>query len=206
MPKYYCDYCDIFLTHDSSSVRKAHNTGWKHINQVAAYYQALEPSKTQEIIDAITAAHDGQLPVIQTSSYNSQAYGDRRGDSYGDRRGESYGDRRGGDSYGDRRGGDSYGDRRGGDSYGDRRGDSYGAPRRNERRDYSGGRAPREGRGFGDRSRGPPVHGRPFRQHEQGPPMHPPPHMRFPPGPPPGFGEALSAPPQLNDRHRSYGT
>ncbi|KAJ2153611.1 U1 small nuclear ribonucleoprotein C, partial [Coemansia sp. RSA 560] len=63
MPKYYCDYCDIFLTHDSSSVRKAHNTGWKHINQVAAYYQALEPSKTQEIIDAITAAHDGQLPI-----------------------------------------------------------------------------------------------------------------------------------------------
>ncbi|KAJ1855065.1 U1 small nuclear ribonucleoprotein C [Coemansia sp. RSA 1822] len=192
MPKYYCDYCDIFLTHDSSSVRKAHNTGWKHINQVAAYYQALEPSKTQEIIDAITAAHNGQLPVIQAPS--GQSYGDRRGDSYGDRRGDSYGDRRG----------DSYGDRRG-DAYGDRRGDSYGAPRRNERRDY-GGRAPREGRGFGDRSRGPPVHGRPFRQHEQGPPLHPPPHMRFLPGPPPGFGEALSAPPQLHDRHRSHGT
>lgn len=30
MPKYYCDYCDIFLTHDSINVRKAHNAGWKH--------------------------------------------------------------------------------------------------------------------------------------------------------------------------------
>ncbi|KAJ2356432.1 U1 small nuclear ribonucleoprotein C, partial [Coemansia erecta] len=64
MPKYYCDYCDIFLTHDSSSVRKAHNTGWKHISQVAAYYQELDQDKTQEIIDSITKAHDGQIPPI----------------------------------------------------------------------------------------------------------------------------------------------
>lgn len=25
MPRYYCDYCDVFLTHDSPSVRKQHN-------------------------------------------------------------------------------------------------------------------------------------------------------------------------------------
>uniref|UniRef100_A0A0K0EER8 Matrin-type domain-containing protein n=1 Tax=Strongyloides stercoralis TaxID=6248 RepID=A0A0K0EER8_STRER len=25
MPKYYCDYCDAYLTHDSPSVRKTHN-------------------------------------------------------------------------------------------------------------------------------------------------------------------------------------
>ncbi len=30
MPKYYCDYCDTFLTHDSPSVRKTHNGGRKH--------------------------------------------------------------------------------------------------------------------------------------------------------------------------------
>lgn len=30
MPKYYCDYCDVFLTHDSPSVRKTHNGGRKH--------------------------------------------------------------------------------------------------------------------------------------------------------------------------------
>ncbi|VEL33251.1 unnamed protein product [Protopolystoma xenopodis] len=26
MPKYYCDYCEAFLTHDSPSVRKTHCT------------------------------------------------------------------------------------------------------------------------------------------------------------------------------------
>ncbi len=30
MPRYYCDYCDVYLTHDSAAVRKAHNTGRKH--------------------------------------------------------------------------------------------------------------------------------------------------------------------------------
>lgn len=30
MPRYYCDYCDTYLTHDSASVRKQHNAGYKH--------------------------------------------------------------------------------------------------------------------------------------------------------------------------------
>ncbi|KAJ1943914.1 U1 small nuclear ribonucleoprotein C [Linderina pennispora] len=80
MPKYYCDYCDIFLTHDSPSVRKAHNTGWKHINQVAAYYRELEPSKTQEVIDSITAAYGGQFPALRAPApyHDGQRYS-RRG-------------------------------------------------------------------------------------------------------------------------------
>lgn len=70
MPKYYCDYCDIFLTHDSVSVRKAHNTGWKHINQVASYYRGLEPYKTQEVVDALTKAYGGQpLPMPDPAAY-----------------------------------------------------------------------------------------------------------------------------------------
>lgn len=32
------DYCDIFLTHDSSSVRKAHNAGRNHLINVKTYY------------------------------------------------------------------------------------------------------------------------------------------------------------------------
>ncbi|ORX43635.1 zf-U1-domain-containing protein [Piromyces finnis] len=54
MPKYYCDYCDVFLTHDSSSVRKSHNAGWKHKTQVQNYYNALGKDKIQEVIDQIT--------------------------------------------------------------------------------------------------------------------------------------------------------
>ena len=30
MPRYYCDYCDAYLTHDSRSVRKQHCSGFKH--------------------------------------------------------------------------------------------------------------------------------------------------------------------------------
>lgn len=52
--KHYCDYCDVFLTHDSASgmfslhgahhtsdrmlVRKAHNSGRNHLANVRDYY------------------------------------------------------------------------------------------------------------------------------------------------------------------------
>ncbi|OUM67899.1 hypothetical protein PIROE2DRAFT_39647 [Piromyces sp. E2] len=61
MPKYYCDYCDVFLTHDSSSVRKSHNAGWKHKTQVQNYYNALGKDKIQEVIDQITRNKNGTL-------------------------------------------------------------------------------------------------------------------------------------------------
>jgi len=43
MPKYYCDYCDTFLTHDSASVRKSHIEGVRHQAAVRAYYAQLAP-------------------------------------------------------------------------------------------------------------------------------------------------------------------
>jgi len=52
MPKYYCDYCDVFLTHDSPSVRKSHNSGWKHKAAVRTYYSQFEEDITQRLIDA----------------------------------------------------------------------------------------------------------------------------------------------------------
>lgn len=33
------DYCDVYLTHDSMSVRKAHNAGRNHLRNVVEYYQ-----------------------------------------------------------------------------------------------------------------------------------------------------------------------
>ncbi|TPX35585.1 hypothetical protein SmJEL517_g02168 [Synchytrium microbalum] len=60
MGRYYCDYCDIFLTHDSPSVRKAHNTGWKHRMQVQSYYQGLDPAKIQAIVERLTKAYEGK--------------------------------------------------------------------------------------------------------------------------------------------------
>ncbi|KAJ1967145.1 U1 small nuclear ribonucleoprotein C [Dimargaris xerosporica] len=75
MPKYYCDYCDIFLTHDSPSVRKAHSKGWKHIMQVERYYSALSPEKCQEILNVIS----------QSYTDNGEAGGNGRQHPNGDR-------------------------------------------------------------------------------------------------------------------------
>ena len=35
------DYCDVYLTHDSMSVRKAHNSGRNHLRNVVEYYQRM---------------------------------------------------------------------------------------------------------------------------------------------------------------------
>lgn len=43
MPRYYCDYCDTYLTHESAAVRKQHNSGYKHKANVRNYFtQFLE--------------------------------------------------------------------------------------------------------------------------------------------------------------------
>lgn len=57
MPKYYCDYCDTYLTHDSPSVRKTHCQGRKHKDNVKFYYQKWMEEQAQNLIDATTAAY-----------------------------------------------------------------------------------------------------------------------------------------------------
>ncbi|XP_074605100.1 small ribonucleoprotein particle U1 subunit C [Brevipalpus obovatus] len=60
MPKYYCDYCDTYLTHDSPSVRKTHCSGRKHKENVRFYYQKWMEERAQSLIDATTAAFTAQ--------------------------------------------------------------------------------------------------------------------------------------------------
>lgn len=60
MPRYYCDYCDTYLTHDSPSVRKQHNAGYKHKANVRSYYQQFEEQQTQSLIDQRIKEHIGQ--------------------------------------------------------------------------------------------------------------------------------------------------
>ncbi|KAF6255846.1 U1 zinc finger-domain-containing protein [Scenedesmus sp. NREL 46B-D3] len=38
MPRFYCDFCDAYLTHDSPAVRSQHNSGYKHKANVRNYY------------------------------------------------------------------------------------------------------------------------------------------------------------------------
>jgi U1 small nuclear ribonucleoprotein C len=60
MPKYFCDYCDVYLTHDSMSVRKAHNNGRNHLRNVVDYYQQIGQEKAQSVIDSITNSYNEQ--------------------------------------------------------------------------------------------------------------------------------------------------
>ncbi|RCN46323.1 U1 zinc finger [Ancylostoma caninum] len=59
MPKYYCDYCDTFLTHDSPSVRKTHNGGRKHKENVRMFYQRWMEEQAQKLVDATARAFTG---------------------------------------------------------------------------------------------------------------------------------------------------
>lgn len=54
--KYYCDYCDTYLTHDSPSVRKTHCNGRKHKENVRLYYQKWLEEQVQKLVDDTTAA------------------------------------------------------------------------------------------------------------------------------------------------------
>ncbi|XP_039030744.1 U1 small nuclear ribonucleoprotein C-like isoform X2 [Hibiscus syriacus] len=65
MPRYYCDYCDTYLTHDSPSVRKQHNSGYKHKANVRTYYQQFEEQQTQSLIDQRIKEHLGQAAAFQ---------------------------------------------------------------------------------------------------------------------------------------------
>ena len=58
MGKHYCDYCDVFLTHDSVSVRKAHNSGRNHLQNVREYYQSLDPDQIQQVLDTLAKEYD----------------------------------------------------------------------------------------------------------------------------------------------------
>lgn len=75
MPKYYCDYCDVYLTHDSPSVRKLHNSGWKHKTNVKAYYSQFLQEETPQT----TISDQKQKPfnpnAVQGLPYNMTAAG-----------------------------------------------------------------------------------------------------------------------------------
>ncbi|EPZ31039.1 zf-U1-domain-containing protein [Rozella allomycis CSF55] len=63
MPKYYCDYCDVYLTHDAPRVRRDHSKGWKHAEQIRAEDKiALDLAKLQFMIDRVNRPGDRGYP------------------------------------------------------------------------------------------------------------------------------------------------
>ncbi|CEF67629.1 U1 small nuclear ribonucleoprotein C [Strongyloides ratti] len=74
MPKYYCDYCDAYLTHDSPSVRKTHNGGRKHKENVKNYYQKFLEECQQKMLEAQAKNFQKRVPgaVVQTAPFPMQ--------------------------------------------------------------------------------------------------------------------------------------
>ncbi|XP_064216441.1 U1 small nuclear ribonucleoprotein C-like [Aotus nancymaae] len=56
MPKFHCDYCDIYLTHESPSGGKIHCSDGKHKDNVKDYYQKWMEERAQRLIDKTMAA------------------------------------------------------------------------------------------------------------------------------------------------------
>lgn len=62
MPKYYCDYCKSYLTHDKMSVRKSHLAGKNHIKYYCSYYE--EKAKELGIWDDTDAQYEVGLDYM----------------------------------------------------------------------------------------------------------------------------------------------
>lgn len=60
MPRYYCDYCDIYLTRDSPSVRKQHDSGYKLKANVRSYYLQFKEQQTHSLFERRIKEHLGQ--------------------------------------------------------------------------------------------------------------------------------------------------
>uniref|UniRef100_A0A8C6JRS1 Uncharacterized protein n=1 Tax=Melopsittacus undulatus TaxID=13146 RepID=A0A8C6JRS1_MELUD len=73
--RFYCDYCDTYLTHDSPSVRKTHCSGRKHKENVKDYYQKWMEEQAQSLIDKTSKANlSGTpycIPFISSAWYHS---------------------------------------------------------------------------------------------------------------------------------------
>ena len=54
MPKFYCEYCGVYLTHSSPSGRKQHCRGRKHINNKIEYYNQLLIDQNQSGRNTLT--------------------------------------------------------------------------------------------------------------------------------------------------------
>jgi U1 small nuclear ribonucleoprotein C len=49
MPKFYCEYCGIYLTHSSPSGRRQHSQGKRHKQNKVEYYRCIKIQMEEEI-------------------------------------------------------------------------------------------------------------------------------------------------------------
>lgn len=63
MGRYYCDYCDAYLTHDSPSVRKTHCSGRKHKDNVRIYYQKWMEEQAKKLLETAQKNRPAGMPA-----------------------------------------------------------------------------------------------------------------------------------------------
>eukprot|EP00455_Lapot_gusevi_P051654 TRINITY_DN775_c0_g1_i3.p1 TRINITY_DN775_c0_g1~~TRINITY_DN775_c0_g1_i3.p1 ORF type:complete len:134 (+),score=45.43 TRINITY_DN775_c0_g1_i3:92-493(+) len=68
MPRYYCDYCDVYLTHDSFSGRRQHMEGRRHQENVRQHYSEILLQQQQQTMQ-MNMNYMGQQPS-QFPGYN----------------------------------------------------------------------------------------------------------------------------------------
>ena len=61
MPKFYCEYCGVYLTHSSPSGRSQHSKGRKHINNRIEYYKQVMDDLNKENQDKIKNIQISQI-------------------------------------------------------------------------------------------------------------------------------------------------
>src|SRR4051812_23067006 len=54
MTKFACEYCGVYLTHDSASGRRQHNKGKKHQENVRVYYEKLIENNETNGVEPLT--------------------------------------------------------------------------------------------------------------------------------------------------------
>lgn len=81
MPKYYCDYCKSYLTHDTMSVRKSHLMGKNHIRYYCQYYETK--AKETGIWDPSESSYEVSLKVLTRGAPGGRGKRDMSGEQNG---------------------------------------------------------------------------------------------------------------------------
>lgn len=90
MPRYYCDYCDAYLTHDSASVRKQHNSGFKHKSNFKAYYLQFEEEAQMRLYAEAHGLPMPRAPYVPVGGPRPPQHMPGRGPEYPPARGSEY--------------------------------------------------------------------------------------------------------------------
>eukprot|EP01083_Nonionella_stella_P033713 92264_1 len=71
MPRFYCDYCDVYLTHDSFSGRKQHMRGRRHQDNVRQYYMQFLKRGVLNNMQNILLPGMGSVPTTSQAAARS---------------------------------------------------------------------------------------------------------------------------------------